>query len=322
MVFQSYLRAMSNILSVQGVYKRYGTHEALHNIHLEVERGSVFGLLGPNGAGKTSLIRIINQITAPDQGQILLNGSPLRAEHISKIGYLPEERGLYKKMKVGEQCLYLAQLKGLSKEEAKKRLQFWFERFEAMDWWNKTIEDLSKGMAQKVQFITTILHEPELLILDEPFSGFDPINAAMIQEEMLRLKGLGATIILSTHDMGSVEELCDQIALINKAHVIVNGPVGDVKKKYKQGLFEIIYQGTAMELGIQLGHQFELVHHEVRDDDNRAVVKLGNGRSLNDLLLALMPNLLIVSAREIIPDMNEIFISAVTQASQNLETTV
>jgi ABC-2 type transport system ATP-binding protein len=308
---------MSNILSIQGVYKNYGQHEALHDVHLEIQKGSVFGLLGPNGAGKTSLIRIINQITAPDKGVVLFNGSPLRPENIANIGYLPEERGLYKKMKVGEQCVYLAQLKGLSKEEAKKRLNYWFERFEATDWWNKTIEDLSKGMAQKVQFITTILHEPELLILDEPFSGFDPINATLIQEEMLRLKSKGATIILSTHDMGSVEELCDDIALINKAHVIVNGSVATVKSQYKQGLYEIIYEGTAMELGIQLGHMFELIHHEVGEKVNLAQIRLGNGRSLNDLLFAIMPKVQIISAKEIVPDMHDIFIAAVTEAQTN-----
>jgi ABC-2 type transport system ATP-binding protein len=308
---------MTNILSIQGVNKFYGAYQALKEVNLEVKKGSVFGLLGPNGAGKTSLIRIINQITAPDSGKVFFNGEQLRPEHISRIGYLPEERGLYKKMKVGEQCVYLAQLKGLSKEEATTRLNFWFERFNATDWWNKTIEDLSKGMAQKVQFISTILHEPELLILDEPFSGFDPINAALIREEMLRLKSMGATIILSTHDMGSVEELCDDIALVNKSEIIVNGSVDAVKAQFKQGLFEIGYKGTAMELGIVLGHQFELLQHQSTGDVHWAQIKINPQQTLNDLLFCMMSKLEIVSAKEVIPNMNDIFISAVTQAQQN-----
>jgi ABC-2 type transport system ATP-binding protein len=312
-----YLRAMTSILSIQGINKFYGSYQALNEVNLEVKKGSVFGLLGPNGAGKTSLIRIINQITAPDSGAVRFNGEKLHPDHISKIGYLPEERGLYKKMKVGEQCVYLAQLKGLSKEEATRRLNYWFDRFNATDWWSKTIEDLSKGMAQKVQFISTILHEPELLILDEPFSGFDPINAALIRDEMLRLKSMGATIILSTHDMGSVEELCDDIALINKSKVIVNGSVNEVKSQYKQGLFEIAYKGTAMELGIVLGPQFELIHHIVGEESNLAQIKIGSHQRLNDLLLCLMSKLEIISAQEVIPNMNDIFISAVTQAQQN-----
>jgi ABC-2 type transport system ATP-binding protein len=307
---------MSTLLSIQEVSKRYGSHVALQNINLEVQQGHVFGLLGPNGAGKTSLIRIINQITAPDEGRIIFKGETLRPEHIAHIGYLPEERGLYKKMKVGEQCVYLAQLKGLSKQEAVKRLTYWFERFDIMAWWNKTIEDLSKGMAQKVQFITTILHEPELLILDEPFSGFDPINAALIREEMLRLKSLGATIILSTHDMGSVEELCDEIGLINQSKLILSGPVKEVKNQFKQHLYAVEYIGTAMELGIALGHQFELMEHQVLDGFNQAKIKIHGGLKLNDLLRALMPHTEILSAHELVPDMHDIFIQAVTQKQE------
>lgn len=304
---------MSEILKIQGVSKSYGKHKALSAVSLTVRSGSVYGLLGPNGAGKTSLIRIINQITAPDEGVVLFKGETLKPNHIEHIGYLPEERGLYKKMKVGEQCIYLAQLKGLTKQEAVKRLTYWFERFDIMAWWNKTIEDLSKGMAQKVQFITTILHEPELLILDEPFSGFDPINAKLIQEEMLRLKSKGATIILSTHDMGSVEELCDDIGLIDKSHLVLSGPVGEVKAKFKENLFEVAYKGTAMELGILMGHQFELVENTVASDYNVAKIRISPGLNLNHLLSAMMPQLEIVSARELIPNMNEIFIKAVTQ---------
>jgi ABC-2 type transport system ATP-binding protein len=309
---------MSTLLSIQEVSKRYGSHVALQNINLEIQQGHVFGLLGPNGAGKTSLIRIINQITAPDEGRIIFKGETLRHEHIAHIGYLPEERGLYKKMKVGEQCVYLAQLKGLSKQEAVKRLTYWFERFDIMAWWNKTIEDLSKGMAQKVQFITTILHEPELLILDEPFSGFDPINAALIREEMLRLKSLGATIILSTHDMGSVEELCDEIGLINQSKLILSGPVKEVKNQFKQHLYAVEYIGTAMELGIALGHQFELMDHQVLDGFNQAKIKIHGGLKLNDLLRAVMPHIEILSAHELVPDMHEIFIQAVTQKQNDL----
>jgi ABC-2 type transport system ATP-binding protein len=304
---------MSEILKIQGVSKSYGKHKALSSVSLTVQSGSVYGLLGPNGAGKTSLIRIINQITAPDEGLVLFKGETLRPSHIEHIGYLPEERGLYKKMKVGEQCIYLAQLKGLSKAEAVRRLTYWFERFDIMAWWNKTIEDLSKGMAQKVQFITTILHEPELLILDEPFSGFDPINAKLIQEEMLRLKSKGATIILSTHDMGSVEELCDDIGLIDQSHLVLSGPVGEVKKQFKENLYEVAYQGTAMDLGILMGHQFELVQNDVFNDFNMAKIRISAGLSLNHLLTAMMSKLEIISAREIIPNMNEIFIKAVTQ---------
>lgn len=310
---------MSTLLSIQDVSKRYGQHVALQNINLEVQQGHVFGLLGPNGAGKTSLIRIINQITAPDSGRVLFKGETLRQEHIGHIGYLPEERGLYKKMKVGEQCVYLAQLKGLSKQEAVKRLTYWFEKFDIMAWWNKTIEDLSKGMAQKVQFITTILHEPELLILDEPFSGFDPINAALIREEMLRLKSLGATIILSTHDMGSVEELCDEIGLIHQSNLIISGPVKTVKQKFKEHLFEIEYVGTAMELGISLGHQFELMDHQILDGFNKAKIKIHGNLKLNDLLRAVMQHNEVVSARELVPTMNEIFIQAVTAKQLNHE---
>ncbi len=310
---------MSEILKIQGVSKSYGKHKALSSVSLAVRSGSVYGLLGPNGAGKTSLIRIINQITAPDEGTVLFKGESLRPDHIEHIGYLPEERGLYKKMKVGEQCIYLAQLKGLSKQEAVKRLTYWFERFDIMAWWNKTIEDLSKGMAQKVQFITTILHEPELLILDEPFSGFDPINAKLIQEEMLRLKSKGATIILSTHDMGSVEELCDDIGLIDQSHLVLSGPVAEVKAKFKENLFEVAYKGTAMELGILMGHQFELVQNDVASEYNIAKIRISPGHNLNNLLGAMMQKLEIVSAREIIPNMNEIFIKAVTQNQKTHE---
>lgn len=302
-----------NTLEARNIHKAYSGHVALNDVSIAVKKGTVYGLLGPNGAGKTSLIRIINQITGPDQGEIFFNGEKLQPQHAERIGYLPEERGLYKKMKVGEQCMYLAQLKGLSSKEAKTKLMDWFTRFEMQTWWDKKIEDLSKGMAQKVQFITTVLHEPELLILDEPFSGFDPINAELIRTEMLRLRDAGSTIILSTHDMGSVEELCDEIALINRAHVILSGTVKDIKNSFRTRTYTVAYNGYAMDLGIALGAAFELVENVKNDDHSIATVKIPEGRNLNDLLGALLKDLEIISVNEIVPDMNEIFIKAVTQ---------
>lgn len=298
-------------LEVKDVCKTYSGHQALNNVSIAVERGTVFGLLGPNGAGKTSLIRIVNQITGPDSGEVLFEGTPIEPHHTDQIGYLPEERGLYRKMKVGEQCMYLARLKGLSRNEAKRRLHDWFTRFDIMAWWDKKVEDLSKGMAQKIQFITTVLHEPKLLILDEPFSGFDPINAELIRYEMLRMKESGTTIILSTHDMGSVEELCDHIALINRAQVILEGPVHEVKKRFRTHLFEVEYEGTAMDIAVTLGAQFELVKSAQKAGHMVAHIRLLQGRTLNDLLQALLPVVHIQSARELIPGMEEIFIEAV-----------
>ena len=233
---------MSNLLSVRGVSKRFAAHTALDNVSIEVPRGRIFGLLGPNGAGKTTLIRIINHITLPDTGEVLFDGKPLSQEDVAYIGYLPEERGLYRKMKVGEQALYLAQLKGLNKAEAKERLKFWFDRLDIGDWWNKKVQELSKGMAQKIQFLVTVLHNPKLLIFDEPFSGFDPINANVIKDEILYLRDQGATIIFSTHRMESVEELCDHIALINKSHKILDGKLIDIKRTYKK--WSEIYDDT------------------------------------------------------------------------------
>jgi ABC-2 type transport system ATP-binding protein len=306
-------------LEAKNIVKHYANHQALKNVSIAVPERSVFGLLGPNGAGKTSLIRIINQITAPDSGSVMFCGQPLAPHHVEQIGYLPEERGLYKSMKVGEQCMYLAQLKGLSKSEAKSRLMEWFKRFEIHTWWDKKIEDLSKGMAQKVQFITTVLHEPKLLILDEPFSGFDPINAELIRLEMLRLKEQGSTIILSTHDMGSVESLCDNIALINRAEVILEGPVKEVQARFKKNVYELVYEGAAMDLGIGLWSNFELISNEIKDHQHVAHIRLGEGKKLNDLLSALIPHLSIQSVRELVPTMDEIFISAVTKFNQGHE---
>jgi ABC-2 type transport system ATP-binding protein len=305
-----------NTIEVKHVYKSYGTHQALSDVSIQVPEQTVFGLLGPNGAGKTSLIRIINQITGPDSGEVLFNGVPLQPSHIEHIGYLPEERGLYKKMKVGEQCMYLAQLKGLSSSEAKKRLKHWFDRFEIGSWWDKKVEELSKGMAQKVQFITTVLHEPKLLILDEPFSGFDPINAELIRKEMLRLKNEGSTIILSTHDMGSVEALCDNIGLINRSHLILSGAVKDVKNAFRTQLYEVVYQGTAMDLAIGLWTNFELVKSTKDGDQMIAHIRLLKDNTLNDLLRVLIADLSLISVRELVPDMDTIFIQAVQSFNQ------
>jgi ABC-2 type transport system ATP-binding protein len=300
-------------LEARHIHKAYAKHTALSDVSIAVPEHSVFGLLGPNGAGKTSLIRIINQITGPDQGEVLFCGKPLQPGDVEHIGYLPEERGLYKKMKVGEQCMYLAQLKGLSSREAHTRLKAWFERFEIGGWWDKKVEDLSKGMAQKVQFITTVLHKPKLLILDEPFSGFDPINAELIRLEMLRLKEEGSTIILSTHDMGSVESLCDNIALINRSKVILDGSVKDIKARFRTQTYRLDFEGAAMDLGIGLWGNFELIQTGVQDERNFADIKLLGDRKVNDLLTALIPHLQIHSVNELVPNMEQIFIQAVQQ---------
>jgi ABC-2 type transport system ATP-binding protein len=306
-------------LEARHIHKSYAKHKALNDVSIAVPEHSVFGLLGPNGAGKTSLIRIINQITGPDSGEVLFNGKPLQPSDVEHIGYLPEERGLYKKMKVGEQCMYLAQLKGLSARDARTRLKEWFERFEITNWWDKKVEDLSKGMAQKVQFITTVLHKPKLLILDEPFSGFDPINAELIRLEMLRLKEEGSTIILSTHDMGSVESLCDNIALINRSQVILDGSVKDIKSRFRTQTYRVNFEGAAMDIGIGLWAQFELIRTVNNGEESYADIKLLPGKSLNNLLESLLPHVSIHAVNEIIPDMEQIFIQAVQQFNASHE---
>ena len=300
-----------NLLSIREVTKIYANHKALDSVSIEIPESSVFGLLGPNGAGKTSLIRIINQITGPHGGSILFGGQTLNPSHISAIGYLPEERGLYKKMEVGEQAIYLARLKGLSRSDALKKLRYWFEKFEMQSWWRKKVEELSKGMQQKVQFIVTILHEPRLLILDEPFTGFDPINANLIKDELLGLRQKGATIILSTHRMESVEELCTHIALINKSKKILDGQVKDVRKQFRSNLFEIEYKGTSVGFANALWTGFELVETRTQDDHAFAVVKNLNNSSANDLLRQLLNDVELISFRERIPTMNDIFIESV-----------
>lgn len=302
-----------NILTTNNVTKRYGNYTALNRISIEVPEQSIFGLLGPNGAGKTSLIRIINMITAPDEGEVFLNGERLRTSHQDIVGYLPEERGLYKKMKVGEQALYLAQLKGVGEREARRRLKEWFERFEIGAWWNRKVEELSKGMQQKVQFVVTVIHQPKLLIFDEPFSGFDPINAGIIKDEILRLRNEGATIIFSTHNMSSVEELCDDITLINKSNNILSGRVRDIKATYKSNTWEIALQGLNTELSALIDKNYTIVS-ETRDQDLlKAIIKLNRDKNPNALLQSVLPHAEVHALHEILPTMNDIFISCVNK---------
>jgi ABC-2 type transport system ATP-binding protein len=307
---------MMEFFNANHVNKVFSNTRALSDVSISVKEQSIFGLLGPNGAGKTTLIRIINQITAPDDGELFLEGRRMRQSDVALIGYLPEERGLYKKMKVGEQAIYLAQLKGLSKKEAIKNLKNWFERFEMVDWWNKKVEELSKGMQQKVQFVTTVVHKPKLLIFDEPFSGFDPINANLLKREILQLKNDGATIIFSTHNMGSVEELCDHIALINKSVKIVDGPTNEIREKYKSNIFEIKYKGNFEQVDKALGRRFKILEHAESEKENHLQVQYLNGDSNNDLLQAIMPAAEILSFEEIIPSMNDVFIKAVNESNQ------
>jgi ABC-2 type transport system ATP-binding protein len=309
---------MNNVLKVENVCKNYGSFTALNNVSISVPKGSIFGLLGPNGAGKTSLIRIINQITLPDSGTVYLDGEILQPHHIQDIGYLPEERGLYKSMKVGEQALYLAQLKGMSKEEAKKRLKYWFEKFEITHWWDKKIQELSKGMAQKVQFIVTVMHSPKLLIFDEPFSGFDPINANLIKDEILNLRNEGASIIFSTHRMESVEEMCDYIALINKSNKILDGKLKDIKQQFKTNQFEVGLLSTEKELLLnQIKMQFSVENSKTSsiNDDLRLLFSLKNGETSKDLIEFLNNKAQITHFTEVIPSVNDIFLQSVASNS-------
>jgi ABC-2 type transport system ATP-binding protein len=301
-----------NYLEIQDVSRSFASHMALNNVSINVREKSIFGLLGPNGAGKTTLIRIINQIIGPDSGRLFINGEPLNVKHTENIGYLPEERGLYKKMKVGEQALYLAQLKGLSKQDAYHRLKEWFVKFGIEDWWNKRIEELSKGMQQKVQFIITIIHKPSLLIFDEPFSGFDPINAEMLKDEILKLKEEGATIILSTHNMASVEELCDEIALINKSKVILSGNVQEIKKTYGSNIYQLKLRGIDQCDESKLRYLGNISSIESRDGLCTFKVELLPGFSSNDLLSSAMEIGHVSGFEELFPSMNDIFISQVT----------
>lgn len=290
------------------IEKNFGDYRALEDVSIHVRRGSVFGLLGPNGAGKTTLIRIINRISVPDKGEILFDGHPMTEDDVLRIGYLPEERGLYKKMNVGEQAVYLARLKGLSRQEATKRLREWFDKYEITSWWNRKVDELSKGMQQKVQFIVTVLPEPKLLIFDEPFSGFDPVNATMLKEEILRLRDNGATVILSTHNMASVEEICDDIALINKSHVVLSGGVGDIRRSYRKNLFEV---EVAEEGQPTLPEGFAVERSQVSNGCHTLQIRVPQTASANDLLAALIPQCRVQSFREILPSMNDIFIEKV-----------
>lgn len=297
----------------ENVSKHYAGHTALDKVSIEVPEGSIYGLLGPNGAGKTSLIRIINMITGPDEGKLFFRGEKLQQKHIKDIGYLPEERGLYRKMKVGEHAIYLARLKGLSKKEAVTRLKMWFEIFEIGGWWNKRVEELSKGMQQKIQFIVTVLHEPKLLIFDEPFSGFDPINVNLLKAEILKLRDKGATIIFSTHNMESVEELCDHISLIDRSKKILDGKVKDIKKEYKSNTYSIGFDHFDGLISTHLDDRFKIVE-EGEDEDRRfAKIQLQEGLESMALLTQLMPHINIQAFNEVLPSMNDIFISVVNQ---------
>jgi ABC-2 type transport system ATP-binding protein len=307
------------IFQANNIVKEYAGHVALNSVSISVEEASIFGLLGPNGAGKTTLIRIINQITAPDSGELFFEGRPMKSSDISLIGYLPEERGLYKKMKVGEQALYLAQLKGMSKHDALKNLKYWFEKFEIQAWWGKKVQELSKGMAQKVQFITTVIHQPKLLIFDEPFSGFDPINTNLLKNEILDLKKKGTTIIFSTHDMGSVEEICDHIALINQSRKILDGQIDQVREKFKSNTFEIEFRGETENMETQLGTQFKLMDLDDSKLLKQMKVQFLNSHSNNEILKILMNQFEIVSFREIIPSMNDVFIHVVEENNRKIK---
>lgn len=311
---------MSNILEINGVSKFYANHTALNKVDLQISSNRIFGLLGPNGAGKTSLIRIINQITGPDQGEVIFDREILKPAHQKHIGYLPEERGLYKKMKVGEQALYLAQLKGMSKSEAMASLKEWFLRFEIADWWNKRIDELSKGMQQKVQFIVTVMHKPKLLILDEPFSGFDPINAALIRDEILKLRDEGTTVILSTHNMASVEEICDDIALIYKSNKILEGSIDKVKEERSGNEYRVNYSGDHMAFTKALWIDAELKENNtLKTDTHSAVIKLAEGKTPNDLLKAVIPHVSVTGLEKVVPSMNDIFIGRVNEINQGAD---
>ena len=300
-----------SVIEIKNVTKTFGEKVAIEGINLTIPEGRIFGLLGPNGAGKTTLIRIINRITIPTEGTVLFDGHPITDADVAKIGYLPEERGLYRKMKVGDQAMYLARLRGMSQAEATAALKKWFIRFGIQDWWDKKVEELSKGMAQKLQFITTVVHKPSLMILDEPFSGFDPVNAEVIRKEILRLKEEGATIILSTHNMESVEELCDEIALINKSHLVVTGGVDEIRRRYGSSNIEVIYTGEAIS---PVEGVFSVLADEEVSGRHTAVLSLADGITSNAALQAVIAGgVALNSFKELIPRMNDIFIKLVTE---------
>lgn len=298
------------IISCKGITKKFGNYTALNSVSLSIPKGEIFGLLGPNGAGKTTLIRIINQISLPDSGELLFDGRPVKLSDVEQIGYLPEERGLYKKMKVGEQAIYLAKLKGMTTAQATRELKEWFVKFGIQGWWDKKVEELSKGMAQKIQFITTVMHKPKLLILDEPFSGFDPVNVNLIRKEILALKESGTTIILSTHNMESVEELCDSIALINKSNLIVAGKVDDIRRQYGNNHVEVVYRGLD-PINLAMA-PVTLVDDSDYKGNRRAVLDVKEGATSAQILGELIKGNDIISYQELIPRMNDIFIKLVT----------
>jgi len=305
-----------DFLEIRNVEKKFINQYALQDVSMTIPENKIYGLLGPNGAGKTTLIRIINRITGPDKGEVLIKGRKIKTEDVFRIGYLPEERGLYKKMKVGEQALYLAQLKGMNKHDATQKLKHWFEKFEIQPWWEKKVEELSKGMQQKVQFITTVVHEPELLIFDEPFSGFDPINTKLLKQEVLELKKKGSTIIFSTHNMGSVEELCDNITLINRAQNILEGPIDKVRNTYKSNTYEIEFNGDPDKMESALNNNYEILQKEKKNGHHVAQVKLHHQTNDNELLSLILPVVEVISFKELIPGMNDIFINVVNQMNQ------
>ena len=311
-----------DVVSAFNISKQFAAHKALDKVSINVPENSIFGLLGPNGAGKTTLIRIINQIFAPDEGEILIRGRKQVPADIERIGYLPEERGLYKKMKVGEMALYLAMLKGMSRHDAISKIKTWFKKFEIESWWNRKVEELSKGMQQKVQFLITVIHEPELLIFDEPFSGFDPINVNLLKEEILELRRNGSTIIFSTHNMASVEELCDTIALINNSRKILDGKVWDIRKAYKMNLFEVRYSNDDKSLRDILPGEYEIYEVAPENEHFRAKIRIPADATSNTLLHHLLPYIHIQSFNEIIPSMNEVFIRTVTEQQELLTTLI
>ena len=305
-----------NLVVAEGINKRFEHHQALTNVNVNIPKGSIYGLLGPNGAGKTTFIRIINQIISLDSGKVYIDGEPLAPKHIQTIGYLPEERGLYKKMKVGEQAIYLAMLKGLSKKEAINQLKKWFIKFDIINWWDKKVEELSKGMQQKIQFIVTVLHKPKLLIFDEPFSGFDPINTNLLKSEILQLRDEGATIIFSTHNMASVEEICDEISLINKSKVILQGKVSDIKNQYRTSVYEVEYQPYEHSIVEKLPPDCKVSEKKETQFGRQIRVSLSDASRTNTLLNFLMDNARIIRFQEVVPSMNDIFIKMVNNASK------
>jgi len=308
---------MDFLLQAKGLTRKYKDKVALNDFSIDIPQGSIYGLLGPNGAGKTTFIRIVNQITAPDSGTILLNGEPLTKKTIAQVGYMPEERGLYKNMKVGEQALYFAKLKGLSTVEAKRRTEYWFEKLGMMSWWNKKLSELSKGMGQKVQFVITVIHEPSLLIFDEPFSGFDPVNAQIIANEILELRDKGTTIIFSTHRMESVEEMCDHVALINQSNKVLDGTIEEVRNQFKTGKFQIELENVSAD-GLQnLSNEFDLSNIEVKHQRTRLNLLYNKSIQTNEILNKLMSIGQVHQFKEIIPSMNDVFLEAVKRSSNS-----